>query len=447
MVEELCDGLRKCVDELVLVKPANLHPNPLDQRVRAVEEPSHELRAAEVDADDGAICVGSFHAVSYDCAVVPTSSQKPYRVYRQPRRVRGAADGTIQWDTLEAQDGTGRPRRPGVPRHILRFMRRAIFVLVVLAVLWAIVAFLSFRSAVKESNDRLPDDVRAVLAPTNGPAIATSQVTLLVGAGTSAYRQKQDPNAKPLADSMILLRVDPRSRTMSMLSIPRDMYVPIPGHGENKINSAYANGGLALAVRTVRNFTGIDVNHVMEINFDGFREVVDAVGGVEIDNPSYLSSSQPFDGQDWVFRKGHLTLNGRNALAYARMRHTDQVEQADDRQRALRQQRVLDALAVKIASIQSVRKPRGIPRAVVGPLVTDMSASELFATGFGKFWSKDENNLHCRLGGTIEERDTGNGYSSVILPDADNRAVVRMFLGKQPPVKPDSPVGAGCLPN
>ncbi|MCW2973823.1 MAG: cell envelope-related transcriptional attenuator [Thermoleophilia bacterium] len=385
--------------------------------------------------------------MSYDCPVVPTSSQKPYRVYRQPRRVRGAADGTIQWDTLEQQHGGGR-KRPGVPRHLLRFLRRAVFVAFVLAVVWLLIAFFSFRSAVNEANERLPAGVEEQLAPTNGPALTSSQVTLLVGSDTSAHRKKTEGAKYGLADSLILMRVDVPSRSVSMLSIPRDLYVKIPGFGENKINSAYANGGLKLSLQTIQNFTGVEINHVVEIDFDGFREVVDSVGGVTIDNPSYLSSNEPFDGQDWVFRKGEITLNGRNALAYARMRKTDQPKESDDRRRALRQQRVIDALTSKIASSRSLLHPRDVPQAAVGALTTDLSASELVSTGFGKFWSKGENNLHCRLGGTDDYRDTGQSApSSVIVPDEQNFAVVRMFLGKQSPVKPDGDVAPGCLRN
>src|SRR4029079_19719979 len=129
------------------------------------------------------------------------------------------------------------------------------------------VAFLSFRHAVSQRNDAVPKDVRAVLAPANGPAIASSHVTLLVGSDTSQHRKKTEGANYGLADTLILMRVDVPSRTVSMLSIPRDLLVEIPGYGQEKITKAYPNVGLPLAIKTVRNTTGIDVNHVAEINF------------------------------------------------------------------------------------------------------------------------------------------------------------------------------------
>ena len=88
-----------------------------------------------------------------------------------------------------------------------------------------------------------------------------------------------------------------------------------------------------------------------------------------------------------------------------------------------------------------------MPQSAVAALTTDLSATELLSTGFGKFWSKGDNNLHCRLGGNGESREIDGRYQDVIVPDETNRAVVRMFLGKQAPVKPDGDVAAGCLRN
>lgn len=378
--------------------------------------------------------------MSYSSRVVSLSGQKPYRVYRQPRRVRG--DGSIQWDDASLDGGRpGGRRGAGIPRQLLRFTRRALFVAVVLAVAWLLVAFLSFRSAVKERNDALPANVRAALAPANGPVIAASHVTLLVGADTSAYRRRAGGETRSRADTLILLRTDVPSRTVSMLSIPRDLYVDIPGLGTEKINSAFYNGGLPLAIRTIRSLTGVEVNHVMQIDFDGFRNVVDALDGVDVDNPSYLNSGRhDFDGRHWVFRKGRIHLDGRNALAYSRMRVATDPKESTDLARARRQQRVVDAIVGEIASPATLRHPRDVPRAVVQPLLTDLNATQLGGVGFAKWWSKGSNNLRCRLGGDDAMRDG----QSVLVPNEDNRAAVRMWLGKQAPVAPRNPLSAGC---
>ena len=342
-----------------------------------------------------------------------------------------------------------------MPRRIFRFVRRAAFVAFILVAVWATVAFLSFRSAVNERNDALPDDVRAALAPANGPAIAASHVTMLVGSDTSGHRRSVGEK-DGRADTLMLMRVHVPSRTVSMLAIPRDLYVPIPDHGENRINTAYAEGGLALSIRTVRNVTGVDVNHVVQVDFDGFKKTIDALGGIEIDNPSIVESGTcddcNFDGRHWRFRKGTQTLNGRDALAYARIRKVSEETVAanelegSDLGRSRRQQRVIDAMVQEIVSKESLLHPRDVPRAVVQPLLTDISAAQMLTFGFGKWWSKPENSLRCRLGGDNDQRDIGGGqYGDVLIPDEENRAVVRMFLGKQAPVAPDSSLAAGCV--
>ncbi len=381
--------------------------------------------------------------------MVSTSSEKPYRVYRQPKRVKG--DGTIPWGDHPSGDGGRGPRNAGVPRRVFRFLRRATFVAIVLVAVWATVAFLSFRSAVNGRNDAVPADVRAALAPADGPAIAASHVTLLVGSDTSDHRRKLGYEKHGRADTLLLMRVDVPSRTVSMLSIPRDLYVDIPNYGAEKINAAFANGGLPLAIRTVRNVTGIDVNHVAQIDFDGFKEVIDALGGIEIDNPHVVESGTcddcNFDGRHWRFRAGTQTLNGRDALAYARIRKVSDATiaanelEGSDLGRARRQQRVIDAMVHEIVSKDSMLHPRDVPQAVVQPLLTDISAAQMLVFGFGRWWAKPDNSLRCRLGGDSDYRDG----EDVLIPDEENRAVVRMFLGKQAPVAPSSALSAGCV--
>ena len=141
------------------------------------------------------------------------------------------------------------------------------------------------------------------------------------------------------ADSILLVRTDPGKHLISMLSVPRDLYVPIPGHGENKINAAFAFGGPPLLIRTVNRLTDLKVNHVVIVDFTGFRDLIDDLGGITIVNPTKVVSSQSFDGHGWQFGKGPIHLDGRRALAYARIRHTTNSADSDI-SRTERQQRV-----------------------------------------------------------------------------------------------------------
>ena len=110
-------------------------------------------------------------------------------------------------------------------------------------------------------------------------------------------------NSTARADSIVLMRTDPGKHLISMLSIPRDLYVNIPGHGRTKINAAYAYGGAPLLIRTINTLTGLQVNHIVLVDFAGFKELIDSLGGVTLYNKRKIVSSQPFDGHNWRFRR------------------------------------------------------------------------------------------------------------------------------------------------
>lgn len=324
---------------------------------------------------------------------------------------------------------------------LFRYVRRAGYVVAALFCIWFLVAFLSFRDAVRTSNERVPASVRATLSPTDGPAITSPRNILLLGSDT-----RGTPGDTGRADSIMLVRTDFARRRVSMLSLPRDLLVPIPGHGEGKINSAYALGGPALTIKTVRQYTGVPIHHIAVIDFSGFRQVVDDIGGITIQNPHAIAATKAngndFDGRSWYFPKGELKLDGRHALAYARIRKDDAGKESD-LTRAQRQQRVLDSIASKIASTESIRHPRGRPHAAVTPLTTDATASQLMVFAASRFLAGGDRELRCRLGGSLGMVDG----ESVILGDEDNRATVRMFLGKQAPLKPnlrDNAFAPGC---
>jgi polyisoprenyl-teichoic acid--peptidoglycan teichoic acid transferase len=177
------------------------------------------------------------------------------------------------------------------------------------------------------------------------------------------------PDADPRtmrADTLMLLRVDPRDRSAALLSLPRDTQVTIPSKhcvGAQKINAAYACGyghpaiygadaspvdaGAALAAETVENFLGVRVDYTAQVNFAGFVDVVDALGGVPVDVPQALEDpaypTADYGTQRVYFPAGRQTLNGERALQYVRTRHAD-----SDFGRAERQQQVLIAALRKL---------------------------------------------------------------------------------------------------
>jgi LCP family protein required for cell wall assembly len=289
---------------------------------------------------------------------------------------------------------------------------------------WLYLGYRSFSNEIANANKRLDKRTRAALAPA-GNVLTSPQVTLVLGSDS------RGAHTTARADSILLFRTDPGKHLISMLSIPRDLRVPIAGHGDTKINAAYAYGGASLLIRTINKLTGFQVNHIVLVNFTGFKELIDSLGGVTLYNKRAIVSSQPFDGIIWHFKKGTITLDGRKALAYSRIRHTTNPQDSDI-SRTERQQLVMQALSHQLVSFSSLLHLPSIGRDIARPLTTDLSANELLGLGWEKF--RASRTLQCHLGGVPQVV----GGQDVIEGSQNNRLVVQMFLGQiapQPPPK------------
>ena len=237
---------------------------------------------------------------------------------------------------------------------------------VVLAVVWLAAGFLSFRSGVEDANARLPKAVEASLAPQDGLLLSKPSLILLLGTDGDMTAARADARR---SDSILLVRTDPDRNRLMYLSIPRDLRVDIPGFGPNKINAAFQLGGPTLTMRTVRALTGLQPNHVVIVDFDDFRSVIDALGGVEIDVPKpilsnrfdcpYATEARCQQWQGWRFERGKQTMNGQRALdllARARKPARPRRERPHPRRAAAGGRRGDDRQA---------RQPRHVPQAPV----------------------------------------------------------------------------------
>ena len=146
------------------------------------------------------------------------------------------------------------------------------------------------------------------------------------------------------SDSIILARIDPVDKKVTMVSIHRDTLVDMGEYGQNKLNAAHAIGGAGLAVETVSKLAGVPISHYAEINFDGFKDVVDALGGVEVDVPMEIDDADAGGHLD----AGVQTLSGDQALILCRARHAYDEFGDGDSYRAANQRLVLGAIAKKI---------------------------------------------------------------------------------------------------
>jgi LCP family protein required for cell wall assembly len=200
--------------------------------------------------------------------------------------------------------------------------------------------------AIKQVAQQIPKIQQQVPVEPTHPG--KPQTLLLLGSD----RRFKDRNVKNAArsDTIMLIRLDPHQEATTLLSVPRDLKVLIPGHGYDKINSAYSLGGPKLTLETVKQLLGIKVNHVININFSGFRKAVDLVGCVyvDVDRRYYHSNAGLPPAAQYAeidIQPGYQKLCGSDALDYVRFRHAD-----SDIVRAARQQDFLRQAKDQISS-------------------------------------------------------------------------------------------------
>jgi len=173
------------------------------------------------------------------------------------------------------------------------------------------------------------------------------------------------------SDSMILLTVNPEKKTTKMLSIPRDTYAEIVGKDKkDKLNHSYAFGGVQMTVDSVENFLNIPIDYYLEVNMEGFKDIVDAVDGVDVVN------DLDFTYQGVHFKVGPQHLNGKKALVYSRMRKQDD---RGDFGRQMRQRQVIEAVIKKGASVSSLANYHDILKAIEKNVVTNLSFNEMIS--------------------------------------------------------------------
>jgi LCP family protein required for cell wall assembly len=150
--------------------------------------------------------------------------------------------------------------------------------------------------------------------------------------GSDARFEDKKLGLKPRSDTMLLVRADPDKDAIAVMSIPRDLAVEIPGHGRDKINAAFEQGGERLTVKTIKRLfedaTGDDfpINNVISVEFGSFRRAVDYIGGVYVDIDRDYFNDNSGGGERYAaidIAAGYQRLKGQDALDYVRYRHTD----------------------------------------------------------------------------------------------------------------------------
>ncbi|MGG1593061.1 LCP family protein [Terribacillus saccharophilus] len=184
--------------------------------------------------------------------------------------------------------------------------------------------------------------------------------------------QREDDAGR--SDALMVMSLDPANNSMKLISIPRDSRTEIVGHGTtDKINHAYAFGGVDMAIDTVENFLDTDIDYFAEMNMEGLSDFVDAVGGITVNNQLDWIDEGYYE-KGYHYAQGEIQLDGPKAMGYVRMRHLDP---DGDFGRNARQRQVIQAVIDKGASINSVSKIDDILGALGNNVETNMDFSTM----------------------------------------------------------------------
>src|SRR4029450_6092067 len=316
---------------------------------------------------------------------------------------------------------------------------------------WLLLSFIAFAISAQIQKGKLPQSAKDALK--GGPDVLLGQNILILGGDRRGKTQRNASGSEgqgpPRADTIMVLHASLTS--FHKLSIPRDSYAAIPDCGEQKINASLAcntnspNGNPASTIKPVENFLGIDINHIVIVNFDGFADFINTLGGVTIDVPGNpdkkgavvcggVAGGKDQGGVSLKLPPGEVTLQGDKALAYARLRHNNCDPSEDDRDRAARQQQVLDGIKGRLTSI--TRFPYNF---IKGPFI-GWDAPKAFISDMGGFTlpqvaiaaiigGSGETNV---LGGNKAAISSGPG-GSLQIPQSECVDAVNELTGDDPP--------------
>jgi LCP family protein required for cell wall assembly len=353
------------------------------------------------------------------------ADEKPkYTRYRSRPKLFGRRSDGPRDGLDDLRGGHPRPDSGGKRRLAERFTFWRVIGYIGLAVVgWLLLSLLLFLLSAQVQRGKVNDAAGAALKGSG--FTLTSPNTILVLGSDARTKGTKEPGAQTIgapsrSDTILLMRVG--GGRSARLSIPRDTFADIPGHGRDKINAAYAIGGPGLAIKTVEQYLGIDVNHLVEVNFQNFPAFIDSLGGINYTGGcviSRINGGSRNGGYTLRLRPGTNHLDGKQALALARTRKNECNVRENDLSRARRQQKILAAIKGRLLNpitflrlpLVSWQAPKAIRSDMAGPDLLGLFAS--IATG---------GSPATRV---LKGEPEGNGLT---VPDAVKRREVRRFL-------------------
>jgi LCP family protein required for cell wall assembly len=318
-----------------------------------------------------------------------------------------------------------RIRRPGRRIGVWRVVR---WLATALAA-WLLVSLILFLVSAQIQSANVSDAADTELGGGGYPL--TSPNTILVLGSDARPKSSKEPGANKIgepsrADSILLLRIGGGAN--ATLSIPRDTVVEIPGHGQNKINAAYAIGGPALAIRTVEQYLGLQVNHLVEVNFENFPQLIDALGGITYRGGcvvSRINGGFKNGGYTLRLKRGEQEIDGKQALALARTRKNECKPRENDLTRARRQQKIMSSIKDKVTSFETFVRLPWVAWAAPKAIRSDMSGPSLLGLVGAELTAGTAKPTVLRPSGTTTLPDGGAGLT---VDDATKQRTVARFL-------------------
>jgi LCP family protein required for cell wall assembly len=370
-----------------------------------------------------------------------------YTRYRARRRLKPEREASPKEQPARKQPAQAKqPRRGSTPpppvsprlreqppSRFARWLRRPtrkriVVTLIGLVFGWIMLSLVLFLISSGLERTSLPGNVKSVLDPAGFPL--TSANNILVLGSDRRQKNSKEPGAETTgpgrSDTIMLIRTG--GGHAARLSIPRDTVVEIPGHGLQKINAAHAYGGAALSISVIERWLDIPINHVVEVNFEDFPQLVDAMGGVDYTGGCIISrldggSSQ--GGFTLRLKSGTHHIDGRQALAIARTRENLCAPNETDLQRAEHQQALFNSLKSRLLSPSSFLRLPWIAWNAPPTIISDMSGPTLLGLFGGLAISGTPPTRVLKPSGAVTLPDGGDGLT---VSESERRAAAARFL-------------------
>ncbi len=306
---------------------------------------------------------------------------------------------------------------------------RVVLALLALVICWLALSVLLFLVSSHFERTSPPSDVASVLDPAGFPL--TSANNILVLGSDRRPKGSKEPGAETTgpgrSDTIMLIRTG--GGHTSRLSIPRDTVVEIPGHGLRKINAAHAFGGPALSISVIEHWLGIPINHLVEVDFENFPQLIDAMGGVTYRGGcvvSRLDGGFSQGGYTLRLSAGTHQLNGKQALALARTRENLCAPNETDLQREEHQQALFTDMKSRLLSPSSFLRLPLIAWNAPPAIISDMSGPALLGLFSALAVSGTPPIRVLKPSGGITLPD---GEQGLTVSEAERRAAVARFMG------------------